>query len=218
MSGFAATAFTCVLTIVNFQLLLTASSWNPYTFILWIFFATFIFYGGLIFSSPGVSFDSDLSPLWLDAFQEIYASWGFWFLLLAAVVAGCAPVLLKQYVQRQEFPHEKTIVQELMKAGLTREDVLPEKAIPEEEVAEHAPVLDRRGVEYALRDVLMFHYDNAGGGMHQQYNPVIGIMNRHRRLKRTLSDSNLQQVVFTDHNNVEEQSKSRHKRNITVGF
>lgn len=213
LSGAGALTFLINLINVNLFLAVYVSSWNVWTFLIWFFFTTFFFYGGLLYTSQGLSFDAGMNPLWLNTYQEVFSSATSWLIILLCVGVAIVPVHMFRYYSRNYHPHEKILVQELMKKGKKRSDIFPTK---KEEL--RAPVLDRRGTKYPLRDLITFDVDDAGGGLHDRFNPAIGIMNRHRRMKRTLSDSDLLQNVFTDKNSALEKEQTKHKRNITVGF
>lgn len=123
MWSFGTIVFTLVTIVVHSFAVLYQSAWTRLTVGLYLIsiFAWFLI--GPLFSIEAISLNTDLSPNLFGVTHRILSDARVWFLIFVVPVMCVTPSLLWKFWKRQQKPNLKMLVQELIRSGLTREDV-----------------------------------------------------------------------------------------------
>lgn len=140
MWAFGTVIFTIVVVVMHVYGLMYLSSWTALTTGIYALSFASWFIIGPVFSTAAISLNSDFAPALFAVTHRVFADPRLWLLVLLLSVLCISPSLLWKYHKRQKRPNVKMLVQELMRAGQTREGVIGETPKPS------APVPDRFNV------------------------------------------------------------------------
>lgn len=201
MWSFGVAVFSVVIVTVHAVLLTYQSSWNKLTAGLWLLSFSAWFFIGPLFSWKPIALDSKLSPPLYAVTHRVFSDARFWFVLLLAPVLCISPNLLWKYSKRRRRPNIKMLVQELLKSGMTREQITgePQKKIfrvpsydPNHPGTPSGPVTFRKGERDYQFSGFNFDVGESGAVLRHVFRSSRGARRKRMRvLKRAGSDTEL---------------------------
>lgn len=139
MFPFGAVVFSAVIINVHVMLLVYQSSWTKLSAGLYALSFISWFIVGPLFSLRAISLTGKLSPPLYAVMHRVFAEPRFWFVVLLCPVVTISPSLLYKYSKRRRRPNLKMLVQELLRSGKTREDIVGEPQKPLHRVPSYDP-------------------------------------------------------------------------------
>lgn len=139
MWAFGTTVFSVVIINVHAILLVYQSSWNKLTASLYLVSLLSWLLIGPLFSWKPIALDSRLSPPLYAVTHRVFQDARFWLVGMLVPILTVSPTLLWKYSKRQRRPNMKMLVQELLRAGRSREDITEEPQKPIHRVPSYDP-------------------------------------------------------------------------------
>ena len=200
MWAFGVVVFSAIVVDTHIMLLVYQSAWTKFTMFFFLVSLFSWFVVGPIFSSKLIALDAGLSPPMYNVVNRIFAEPRFWFVILICPVLCVSPSLLWKYRKRRARPNMKMLVQELIAAGKTREEITGELPKPLRRVPSYDPsppgtpsgevrFMNEGGRRYMFSG---FNFDESEVVLGRGYELARGVRRRRMRfLKRAGSDTEL---------------------------
>ncbi len=200
MWAFGVVVFSAIVVDTHIMLLVYQSAWTKFTMFFFLVSLFSWFVVGPIFSSKLIALDAGLSPPMYNVVNRIFAEPRFWFVILICPVLCVSPSLLWKYRKRRARPNMKMLVQELIAAGKTREEITGELPKPLRRVPSYDPsppgtpsgevrFMNEGGHRYMFSG---FNFDESEVVLRRGFELARGVRRRRMRfLKRAGSDTEL---------------------------
>jgi len=169
--SFGVLVFTQVVLVAHGVLFVYQSSWNSLLIFVAALSLSMWFWIGPVYSSQLLAFDLGMTRNLLGVVPFAWSQGTVWLLFFATTIFCVVPGYTAKYVDRNYRPTGKNLVQELMRRGLTRKDILEE---PEDDwqKGHQLPHFSRRDMEMqmtsyafdALKDTVDKDYGSRGLG------------------------------------------------------
>uniref|UniRef100_A0A7S0ZD02 Phospholipid-transporting ATPase n=1 Tax=Timspurckia oligopyrenoides TaxID=708627 RepID=A0A7S0ZD02_9RHOD len=171
--------------VVHAYIMIFIGSWNIVTAGLYLLSLLSFIFLALVFSSPAVS--DAVSPTIYLVSQQLFAQAKTWLMFIIVPVMAVIPYSAYRYYKRNYHPGLKHMIQELMRTGIRREDVLLPPITHTK--AKALPRFVRRQAGFSVSGY-NFDMDDTGATLRTAFRPDYRRI-RMRHLKRSGSDTEL---------------------------